>query len=125
MAESKKRLEHVNDVPHGLLRIYFRRRRDRKRGIFGPLSAAPEYAAVIEAAKAHGIPFGKAKHSHMGYAEEEQIHRDLGELPNPMLPVYVELVGERDKLMDFCEKHHELLKGKTMFFSEVHKWVVR
>jgi len=121
----KKRLEHVSDIPYGLLRIYFSKGAKKKgKGFFGSLSSTPEYEAVIKAAQAHGIPFGKAKHSHMGYAEDEQIQRDLGELPNPMLPIYVELVGERDKLMDFCEEQHDLLKGKSMFFSEVHKWKV-
>lgn len=121
-----KRLDHVNDVPYGLLRIYFRRgARKKGKGLLGALGNKTEYEAVIEAAKAHGIPLGKAKHSHMGYVEEDAIHRDLGELPNPMLPVYVELVGEREMLMTFCEEAHELLRGKPMFFSEIHRWVVR
>jgi PII-like signaling protein len=125
MTEKKKRLEHVSDISYGLLRIYFRRGSRRKRkGFLGALSTTPEYELVIKAAKEHGIPFGKAKHSHLGFAEDEQIQRDLGELPNPMLPVYVELVGEREMLMSFCEAEHELLKGKAMFFSEVHKWKV-
>jgi PII-like signaling protein len=120
------RLDHVNDVPYGLLRIYFRRGGvQRKKGLLAKLRPKTEYEAVIEAAKAHGIPFGKAKHSHMGYAEEEAIQRDMGDLPNPMLPVYVELVGEHDMLMAFCEEAHELLRGKPMFFSEIHRWVVR
>ena len=125
MSETKKRLEHVSDIPYGLLRIYFRgASRQKRKGLLAGFSTTPEYEEVIKAAQAHGIPFGKAKHSHMGYAEQEQIQRDLGELPNPMLPIYVELVGEREKLMEFCEAHHELLRGKVMFFSEVHKWMV-
>ena len=125
MSEKTKRLEHVSDIPYGLLRIYFHKSaRSKGKGILGSLSSTPEYEAVIKAAKVHGIPFGKAKHSHMGYAEEEQIHRDLGELPNPMLPVFVDLVGERDQLMEFCVVEHELLKGKSMFFTEVHRWKV-
>ena len=121
----KKKLEHLSDVPYGLLRIYFRKGdRPKGRGFFKSLSIEPEYESVIKAARSHGIPFGKAKHSHMGFAEEQQIHRDIGELPNQMLPIYVELVGEREKLMEFCELNHELLKGKAMFFSEVHRWKV-
>ncbi|CAN5553801.1 hypothetical protein BH11ARM2_BH11ARM2_16300 [soil metagenome] len=116
--------EHVSDLPYGMLRIYFRRGERRKgKGLFG--GSVAEYEAVLDAAKAHGVPFGKAKHSHMGFAEEETIHRDMGELPNPMLPVYVELLGERDRLLSFCEAHRELLKGKAMFFSEIHRWEVR
>jgi len=41
------------------------------------------------------------------------------------MPVYVELVGPRDELMAFCEKEHELLRGKAMFFSEVYRGVVK
>ena len=96
-----------------------------------PLEISPELEARIRARARHlweldGSPHGRELDYRENARELIAIEESAGagELPNPMLPIYVELVGEREKLMEFCEAHHELLRGKVMFFSEVHKWMV-
>ncbi len=113
----------INETPYGLLRIYFRRGATTKtKGFWSKLNPQPEYAHIIKLARAHKIPIGKAKHSHMGYFGDERIYVDAGEMPNEMLPTYVELLGEKELLMSFCAAHQEVLQDKQIFFFEVLHW---
>lgn len=123
MSEPKKKIEHVRDVPVGLLRIYFRQGAKMKhKGLWKRLNTPPDYLAIIRAAKRHEIPIGKVKGTMMGYLEGDPLQDNAGEAPNPRLPVYVELIGDRESLVKFCEAESELLHNKQLFFTELHRW---
>lgn len=123
MSNTQKKVEHIVDVPIGLLRIYFRRgSKLKQKGFWKRLNSIPDYAAIIRAAKVRNVPIAKVKNSQMGYMDGDKVQIEGAEIANPLLPVYVELIGSREVLTAFCEAEWELLHGKQMFFSELHRW---
>lgn len=114
---------HAKEI--GLVRIYVTQgERRRKPGIRGWLSSKPLYTELINAAKRDGVPHAVAHFSHCGYTNSGGVEGQGGDAPNPKLNMYVELIGPREKLEDFCRKHGDILKGKHIVYKHMEHWEI-
>lgn len=107
----------------GQVRIYMTPREKRKQpGLKGALFGRPLYQDIIDAAKHDGILNATAHHTHYGYSNNGKIQHNMNELPNAMLTLCVELIGDREQLEHFCRTHAELLKGKVIVYKHMEHW---
>jgi H+/Cl- antiporter ClcA/PII-like signaling protein len=106
----------------GQLRIYLvPKERGKPRGWRG-LFTRPLYRDIIEAAKQDSMLTALAQRASYGFTGQAQIQTDITEMTNENLVLYVEIIGERHKLEQFCRTHGNLLKGKVIIYKELEHW---
>jgi PII-like signaling protein len=107
----------------GKIRIYLTpRERTGAVGFWGSLNAKPLYRTIINAAKKDGLRNAAAFMSHYGFSDHGKVHAHDVEIINPNLTLCVEIIDHKDKLEEFCRKHGDLLKGKTIVYKHVEHW---
>jgi len=114
-----------NEIGH--LCIYLTTK-DRMPPTKGWLSFLPRRSLaqhIINLAKRNGILNATSHSTHYGFTgggEIETIQPDHG---NGRLSMFVELVGEREKLEKFVCIHETLLKDKIIVYKHLEQWTVR
>lgn len=106
----------------GLLRIYLPHGETRHgmglRSFFG----RPLYRELIDLAQADGLLNATSHVTHYGYNNSGRVHSESGEVPNPHLSVFVELIDHRDRLEAFCHRHADLLKDRVLVYKHLEHW---
>lgn len=114
---------HTKEI--GLVRIYVTQgEKKRKPGLRGWFGGRPLSHEIIHAAKHDGVPHAVAHYSHYGYTRAGRVEGEMSDTPNPKLNMYVELIGPREKLEDFCRKHGDMLKGKHIVYKHMEHWEI-
>ena len=117
---------HIVSHEIGKIRIYLTPRdRVAAKGFWDKLNAKPIYREIIKAAKQDGLKNAAAFMTHFGFTNGGKVQEQGAEMANPHLTLCVELIDHKDVLEEFCRKHGELLKGKTIVYKHVEHWDVR
>lgn len=117
---------HIVSHEIGKIRIYLTPRdRVAAKGFWDKLNAKPIYREIIKAAKQDGLKNAAAFMTHFGFTNGGKVQEQGAEMANPHLTLCVELIDHKDVLEEFCRRHGELLKGKTIVYKHVEHWDVR
>lgn len=112
--------------PAGILRIFMTsasRAQNRQQKPFGRLfQRRPLYRDIVHAARAAGFTCSNAHFSHYGFWRSGEIQQTLGEIPNTLLSVYVDILGDHEELKAFCLSHEALLKDTSLYFKSAESW---
>lgn len=106
----------------GIVRIYLTPKDRYKPTGARFFRSRPLYRALIDAAKADGIPNAVAHQTQYGYTTRGRIQVAHPELPNAELNLFVELIAPTEQLAHFCRKHAELLAGRTVIHKHADHW---
>lgn len=115
----------VTPAEIGMLRIYLRRA-DK----LGPRTARsfwnakPLYRELVLQAKAEGLLNAIAHPAQYGYSNRGSVHEDGAEIVDPQLTICVEIIGPRDQLEQFCQRHGDALTGKVIVYKHLEHWSV-
>lgn len=106
--------------PLAILRIYLHRRRDKRRpGLLGRLFPASLTHHLAEEALRAGIPFASVTHGNVGYVRgATRVAHGGGEIEPEALPSCVELVGGKELLHAFVQRHDKDLDDATLVLLE-------
>ncbi|TZG34092.1 DUF190 domain-containing protein [Agrobacterium sp. B1(2019)] len=108
----------------GMVRIYMKPR-EKAVGTGGWFSGGkPLYRELVMQAKAAGIMNAVAHHTHFGYSNSGKLQDEGFEIPNPDLTMCVELIADREQLVEFCRTHGSLLKNKVIIYKHIEHWDV-
>ncbi len=117
---------HIVTHDIGKIRIYLTPRdRVAAHGFWDKLGAKPLYREIVKAAKRDGLRNAAAFMTHFGFTGGGTVQALGAETANPDLTLCVELIDSKDRLEEFCRRHGELLKGKTIVYKNVEHWDVR
>lgn len=116
---------HVHHKETGMIRIYLKPSERRKgKGVAAFLTSRPLYRELVLAAKDDGIVNAVAQHAHYGYSNHDKVQAQNQESPNPELSMYVELMGSRDQLENYCRRHGDLLQNKVIIYKHLEHWEI-
>jgi PII-like signaling protein len=108
---------------YGQLRVFLRSgERPRPSGWRERLSNPPVYLRIINKAREFGVTHGTVKQCVTGFMDRGQLQHDHVEYGNAQLPVYVELLGTRAMLEEFCHHAVDLLRGRVIVYKDVERW---
>lgn len=112
--------------PAGILRIFMtsgsRAHNGSGKTFSGLFQRRPLYRDIIHAARAAGFTCSNAHFAHYGFWKGGAIQQTLGEIPNTLLSVYVDILGSQDQLKAFCLSHETLLKKTALYFKPAEAW---
>jgi len=108
----------------GQLRIFFRSGdRPKARTWRERLNNPPFYLRVLGEARRFGLTHGTVKYCVSGFMEKGHVEHDHFEHGNSRLPLYVELLGTRAMLEEFCHATAEMLRGRLIVYKDIERWV--
>jgi PII-like signaling protein len=106
-----------------MLRIFLRAGdRAVPRTVLEKMFGRPAANAVLQTARAHGIPHGVIRQIVSGYLDGGHIHFWHHEYQSHSVPLYVELYGSRPLLEAFVTAEAELLAKCIVVFMEAEHW---
>ncbi|KXV79053.1 hypothetical protein GOB86_15045 [Acetobacter lambici] len=112
--------------PAGILRIFMTsasRAQSRQQKPFTRLfQRRPLYRDIVHAARAAGFTCSNAPFAHYGFWRSGEIQQTLGEIPNTLLSVYVDILGDHEQLQAFCLSHEALLRDTSLYFKPAESW---
>jgi PII-like signaling protein len=128
MAATHKHMAATHQVTPaeiGMLRIYMKRA-DKAgprtaRSLWG---AKPLYRELVVQAKAEGLMNAIAHPTQYGYSNHGPVREDGVETLDPQLTMCVEMIGPRDHLERFCQRHGGLLAGKMIVYKHLEHWSI-
>jgi len=107
----------------GQLRIFFRSGdRPKARTWRERLNNPPFYLRVLGEARRFGLTHGTVKYCVSGFMEKGHVEHDHFEYGNSRLPLYVELLGTRAMLEEFCHATEEMLRGRLIVYKDIERW---
>ncbi len=110
----------------GKLRIYLTPTdKIKAKGFWNQLNPKRVYQEIIRAAKQDGLMNAVAYVGHQGFFNNGPVAVRDPETGSGRLPLCVELVDHKDKLEEFCRKHGDLLKGKTIVYKHIEHWTIQ
>ncbi|TRL39156.1 DUF190 domain-containing protein [Rhizobium straminoryzae] len=109
----------------GMVRIYMKPEENTLSKASWLGGAKPLCRELVMQAKASGIMNATAHHTHFGYSNGGELQDEGGEIPTPDLTMCVELIGERERLEQFCQTHGMLLKDKVIIYKHIEHRDVR
>ncbi|SIQ00336.1 H+/Cl-antiporter ClcA [Rhizobium sp. RU35A] len=109
----------------GMVRIYMKPEENTLSKASWLGGAKPLCRELVMQAKASGIMNATAHHTHFGYSNGGKLQDGGGEITTPDLTMCVELIGERERLEQFCQTHGMLLKDKVIIYKHIEHWHVR
>jgi H+/Cl- antiporter ClcA/PII-like signaling protein len=122
---SMKNQHKIAVTEMGKVRIYLTpTEKIKANGLWSRLNPKRVYQEIIEAAKQDGLINAAAYIAHQGFSNNGPVQISNPELGNRRLPMCVELIDHKDKLEQFCRKHGDLLRGKTIIYKHAEHWSV-
>lgn len=116
----------IQTEPAGILRIFMTSASRVHNRELKPLARLfqrrPLYRDIVHAARAAGFTCSNAHFSHYGFWRGGEIQQTLGEIPNTLLSVYVDILGNHEDLRAFCLSHESLLKDTSLYFKPAESW---
>jgi PII-like signaling protein len=114
---------NVSPTEIGMIRVYVKPAdKIRRSGARGLWSAKPLYRHLVAEAKIDGIMNAVAHHTHYGFSNHGPVRENGSEVADPHLTMCVELIGQRDQLERFCQRHGELLADKVIVYKHLEHW---
>ncbi|KXV73620.1 hypothetical protein AD953_15305 [Acetobacter malorum] len=122
MTETKTLIAHHA----GMIRIFMTRGTRaaiKGRGKIASLfRSRPLYQELIHAARQAGFKSSNAHFAHYSLGKDQRIETTLGEIPNHLLSVYVDIIGDHDRLRDFCQTHASMLSDASIYYKPLEYW---
>lgn len=108
----------------GMIRIYLKPSDKAAKAGRGFWAAKPLYRELVAQAKEDGIMNAVAHHTHHGYSNHGPVRENGAEVSDPHLTMCVELIGQRDQLELFCQRHGDLLASKVIVYKHLERWSI-
>jgi PII-like signaling protein len=115
----------VTPTEIGMIRIYLKpsdKVGTRPRAFW---SGKALYRELVAQAKQDGIMNAVAHQTHYGFSNYGSVRENGAEASDPHLTMCVELIGHRQELERFCERHGRLLADKVVVYKHLEHWKVR
>ncbi|GAB6968114.1 hypothetical protein JCM25156A_21510 [Komagataeibacter kakiaceti JCM 25156] len=110
----------------GMIRIFMTRGTravGKGRGRLSFLSRRrPLYLELIHAARHAGFKSSNAHFSNYSLGKNQRIETTIGEIPNHFLSVYVDIIGDHDRLKEFCQNHEYMLTEASIYYKPLEYW---
>ena len=87
-------------------------------------SSVPFHVAIINAARRDGLLNATTYYSRYGFSGNGSIQAQGAEIPNAFLTMFVELLGTRDQLEQFCHAYGDLLHDKIVVYKRIEQWQI-